>query len=169
MTSETRFEQTTELVSEPGNETNTVPWKTRRNDIVHTNLLALKLHRKITSFLVDIQAETAAQNATENASPDSHMRQWSDQVNQYRTTSNLHMKLTHLKTIHGHNQMCKRRNQAAVTTWLQLLIVRHGLQVSNMGENVKHSCLIAVNGQFYPSWLTYRRTCTHNINTTNKN
>ena len=115
MTSETPFEQTTELVSEPGNELNTVPWKTRRNDIVHTNLLALKLHRKITSFLVDIQAETAAQNATENASPDSHMRQWSDQVNQYRTTSNLHMKLTHLKTIHGHNQMCKRRNQAAVT------------------------------------------------------
>ena len=120
MTSETPFEQTTELVSEPGNELNTIPWKTRRNDIVHTNLLALKLHRKITSFLVDIQAETAAQNATENASPDSHMRQWSDQVNQYRTTSNLHMKLTHLKTIHGHNQMCKRRNQAAVTNTANL-------------------------------------------------
>ena len=46
------------------------------------------------------------------------MRRWSDQVNQYSRTSNLHMKLTHLKTIHGHNQMCKRRNRAAVTIML---------------------------------------------------
>ena len=49
----------------------------------------------------------------------SHMRRWSDQVNQYSKTSNLHMKLTHLKTIHGHNQMCKRRNRAAVTHGLR--------------------------------------------------
>ena len=89
--------------------------KQRKDDVVTYQFVGLpNTHQKL-NFSRRHSDTHWREHAADKLFQYSHMRRWPDQVNQYSRTSNLHMKLTHLKTIHGHNQMCKRRNRAAVT------------------------------------------------------